>query len=109
MRAAFKDYILVELKLEVPRPERLLEPGDKIYDPGLRMVADDGLSGPRHLFTASSRETEKSYEHPEWGTSIFTGLYACGVQGPRATRWNCRIATASATPTHTADAPSTSG
>ena len=24
-------------------------------------------------------------------------------------RWNCRIATASATPTHTADAPSTSG
>ena len=35
---------------------------------------DDGLSSPRHLFTASSREVEKSYEHPGWGTSVFTGL-----------------------------------
>ena len=35
---------------------------------------DDGLSSPRHLFTASSREDEKSYEHPEWGTSVFSGL-----------------------------------
>ena len=35
---------------------------------------DDGLSSPRHLFTASSREVEKSYEHPEWGTSVFSGL-----------------------------------
>lgn len=35
---------------------------------------DDGLSGPRHLFTASSREQEKSYEVPEWRNSVFTGL-----------------------------------
>jgi hypothetical protein len=35
---------------------------------------DDGLSGPTRLFTASSRETEKSYEYPEWDNSIFTGL-----------------------------------
>jgi hypothetical protein len=35
---------------------------------------DDGLSGPTHLFTASSRETEKSYEHPDWRNSIFTGV-----------------------------------
>jgi hypothetical protein len=25
------------------------------------------------VFTASSRETEKSYEHPDWRNSIFTG------------------------------------
>ena len=35
---------------------------------------DDGISGPSRLFTASSRETEKSYEHPDWRNSIFTGL-----------------------------------
>lgn len=35
---------------------------------------DDGLSSPRHLFTASSRKPEKSYEHPEWGTTVFGGL-----------------------------------
>lgn len=35
---------------------------------------DDGLSSERHLFTASSHEDEKSYEHPEWGNSVFTGL-----------------------------------
>ena len=35
---------------------------------------DDGLSGPRHLFTASSREVEKSYEQPAWGNSVYSGL-----------------------------------
>lgn len=35
---------------------------------------DDNLSGPRRLFTASSTETEKSYEFPQWNNSIFTGL-----------------------------------
>jgi hypothetical protein len=35
---------------------------------------DDGISGPTRLFTASSRETEKSYEHPDWRNSIFTGV-----------------------------------
>ena len=35
---------------------------------------DDGISGPNRLFTASSRETEKSYEHPEWNNSVFVGL-----------------------------------
>ena len=33
-----------------------------------------GLGSDRHLFTASSRVTEKSYEHPRWGTSIWSGL-----------------------------------
>jgi hypothetical protein len=35
---------------------------------------DDGFSGPSRLFTASSGESEKSYEYPEWDNSIFTGL-----------------------------------
>lgn len=35
---------------------------------------DDGLSSGRVLFTSSSLEHEKSYEQPEWGTSVFTGL-----------------------------------
>lgn len=35
---------------------------------------DDGLSGPTRLFTSSSLEHEKSYEHPGWRNSIFTGL-----------------------------------
>lgn len=35
---------------------------------------DDGISGPSRLFTASSLEHEKSYEHPAWGNSVFTGL-----------------------------------
>lgn len=35
---------------------------------------DDGLSGPKRLFTASSRETEKSYESPEWNNSVFVGM-----------------------------------
>jgi hypothetical protein len=35
---------------------------------------DDGISGPTRLFTSSSLEHEKSYEHPEWRNSIFTGL-----------------------------------
>ena len=35
---------------------------------------DDGLSGPRRLVTASSAETEKSYEYPDWRNSVFTGL-----------------------------------
>lgn len=35
---------------------------------------DDGFSGPRHLFTGSSQENEKSYEHPHWRNSVFTGL-----------------------------------
>jgi hypothetical protein len=35
---------------------------------------DDGISGPTRLFTASSQETEKSYEHPDWRNSVFTGM-----------------------------------
>lgn len=35
---------------------------------------DEGLSGPRRLFTASSREPEKSYERPDWNNSVFVGL-----------------------------------
>lgn len=35
---------------------------------------DDGISGPQRLFTASSRENEKSYENPEWNNSVFVGL-----------------------------------
>ena len=35
---------------------------------------DDGIAGPQRLVTASSREPEKSYEHPDWKNSVFTGL-----------------------------------
>lgn len=35
---------------------------------------DDGVSGPRRLFTGSSQEPEKSYDHPGWGNSVFLGL-----------------------------------
>ena len=35
---------------------------------------DDGVSGPNRLFTSSSRESEKSYEDPQWQNSVFTGL-----------------------------------
>ncbi len=35
---------------------------------------DDGLSGPTRLFTASSEVDEKSYEYPEWGMSVWTGV-----------------------------------
>ena len=35
---------------------------------------DDGLSGPTRLFTASSEVDEKSYEHPDWGMSVWTGV-----------------------------------
>ncbi|MCW2605907.1 MAG: hypothetical protein JWO60_600 [Frankiales bacterium] len=33
-----------------------------------------GLDDADHLFTASSRSTEKSYESPSWGTSVWSGL-----------------------------------
>ncbi len=35
---------------------------------------NDGLSSAKRLFTASSAVDEKSYEHPEWGTSVWTGV-----------------------------------
>jgi len=35
---------------------------------------DRGLSSSNVLFTASSQETEKSYENPVWKNSIWTGL-----------------------------------
>jgi hypothetical protein len=35
---------------------------------------DDGISAPTRVFTGSSGETEKSYEHPDWRNSVFTGL-----------------------------------
>jgi len=35
---------------------------------------DDGISGPTRLFTASSAEHEKSFEHPDWRNSVFTHL-----------------------------------
>lgn len=36
---------------------------------------DEGLSSPRHLFTGSSRATEKSYEDPQTGLSVWTGIF----------------------------------
>ncbi|MGI8426960.1 MAG: caspase family protein [Actinomycetota bacterium] len=36
---------------------------------------DDSISSPNRLVTASSQESEKSYEHPDWKNSIFTGLF----------------------------------
>jgi hypothetical protein len=35
---------------------------------------DDGISSRTKLFTASSRESEKSYEQPKWRNSVFSGL-----------------------------------
>jgi hypothetical protein len=36
MRAAFKDFLLVELRLHVSRPKRIKEPGDRIWEPAFR-------------------------------------------------------------------------
>lgn len=45
---------------------------------------DEGLSSRRHLFTASSKATEKSYEDPRTGYSVWTGtLFGQGL-GRRA-------------------------
>lgn len=35
---------------------------------------DNGVSGPRTLFTAASQEDEKGYEYPSWSNSVWTGL-----------------------------------
>jgi hypothetical protein len=35
---------------------------------------DKGISSPRRLFTGSSQANEKSYEHPDWHESVWTGL-----------------------------------
>lgn len=35
---------------------------------------EGGLFGDRRLFTGSSTEHQKSYEHPDWRMSIYTGL-----------------------------------
>jgi hypothetical protein len=35
---------------------------------------DEGLSSPRHLFTASSHVTEKSYEDSKTGFSVWSGM-----------------------------------
>jgi len=45
----------------------------------------DGLPGDRVLVTASSRQTEKSYEYPPWSESIWTGLlFDLGLRQGRA-------------------------
>lgn len=36
---------------------------------------DDNLASPKRLFTASSEEHEKSYQHPEWKNSVWTHLF----------------------------------
>jgi hypothetical protein len=35
---------------------------------------EPGIPSERVLFTASSTGTQKSYEHPDWGLSVWTGL-----------------------------------
>jgi hypothetical protein len=35
---------------------------------------DDGISGPRRLFTGASQEIEKGYERPDWKMSVYNGL-----------------------------------
>ncbi|MDP9006982.1 MAG: caspase family protein [Actinomycetota bacterium] len=35
---------------------------------------DDGVSGPRTLFTAASQEDQKGYERGDWRQSVFNGL-----------------------------------
>ncbi|MCW2679013.1 MAG: hypothetical protein JWM62_414 [Frankiales bacterium] len=46
---------------------------------------DEGLSSSRHLFTASSHVTEKSYEDTKTGYSVWTGmLFAEGLRDKKA-------------------------
>ena len=46
---------------------------------------DEGLSSSRHLFTASSRSDEKSYEDPGTGFSVWSGmLFDEGLRDKRA-------------------------
>lgn len=53
---------------------------------------DDGLSSPQRLFTASSAADEKSYEDPEWGTSVWTGLlWDQGLRGAGDTDGDGRV------------------
>jgi hypothetical protein len=48
---------------------------------------DEGLSGPRHLFTASSHVTEKSYEDNKTGYSVWSGmLFAEALRDKRGDR-----------------------
>lgn len=48
---------------------------------------DEGLSSPRHLFTASSHVTEKSYEDGKTGFSVWTGmLFDEGLRDKKADR-----------------------
>ena len=37
--------------------------------------SDDGVSNDKRVFTASSLESEKSYEYPQWSTSVWGGLF----------------------------------
>jgi caspase domain-containing protein len=36
---------------------------------------DDGVSSDKRIFTASSLESEKSYEYPQWSSSVWAGLF----------------------------------
>lgn len=36
---------------------------------------DDGVSNDQRVFTGSSLEHEKSYEYPQWSSSVWTGLF----------------------------------
>ena len=48
---------------------------------------DEGLSSRRHLFTASSNVTEKSYEDPKTGFSVWSGmLFDEGLRDKKADR-----------------------
>ena len=48
---------------------------------------DEGLSSPRHLFTGSSKVTEKSYEDERTGFSVWSGmLYDEGLRDKKADR-----------------------
>ena len=37
---------------------------------------NEGIAAPNRLFTASSLETQKSYEEPNWGNSVHMGFFA---------------------------------
>jgi hypothetical protein len=73
---------------------QLLWPVDNVYIPDTEVVAtlgrlqgsswlsfagchaagfDDGLASPTRLVTASSQVTEKSFEEPDWGLSVWAG------------------------------------
>lgn len=68
---------------------------------------DNGISSPRRLFTAASQESEKGFEDPAWGQSIWTGLLVdrAMLRGQADTNGDGQVTLAEAIPFATRQAP----